>query len=970
MKKLFLYASLLCLGMVSCKKEYLVPEGELPSWLGESIYKELQNPKELQGTFNTYCRLIDDLGYTEVLSKTGSKTIFPANDSAFARFFAGGNNKFGVSDYNQLTHSQKAELLFSTMLDNAILVGTLSNKQNAAGNMLQGQLVKHSTNMRLTYAVTPWAADQLPANNKYFDRFRNNGRSITAVFDNTVAPMVHLTGEYMLNNNMTISGDDSDFKILTGHDYQDGDAYVFDRKVIKGDVVCQNGYIHQLDEVMVNPGNMAQILRSDDDTRYISRMLDYYSFPDADLALTEQLGDSASALSRDTVFAIRYLAKNSQRAKVSQPQRGVTVADNQLLTFDPGWNYYNPTLKGQNTDDNAEIAAFLAPNDAAVVDYFVNQSPYILENLGVQGLPITADNLSQHLDAVYNSDPSIFASILNNVMKPYLTKTVPSTFSTVQNDAFEFLDVTKDDILKRADGNYDVTIANNGVIYKMSKLFGPKLYNSVLGPASVYKDMRTMGEMLNDHQTTAGVPSKLGADMYYYLLSMKARYGLMVPTDNETQFIVIDPASKKDADGLKGLRFRFVPDAVGSFHVMVKKYSYQGGPYNDLNSYVEIANAEEINIEDGRFNSQIRDLLDYCTVVLADSTETGKGNAQYGLYGNRYYKTKHGGAIVVDGTRVAGGAQVDGESQPWSNITETFDADSRDAKIENGTVYRLDFPLQPTIRSVYETLSRPEFYSDNADYDPSDPDYDTKAPEYDHFLNFCLQFSDEDLYSFAGILTGSETPAQKATKLKAYRVIDENDNWGMLSAYNYTIYAPSYEAMVKAQRDMGLPRWKDVMALMYAFNTDNQDDLAQAEQKYGITQEQAREQVKAQLDKMARFVRYHTQNSSLFADQYFKNYDPATGLTSPEPSFSTFCTSNIGIAETLTVTGGGGRLSVKDKAGQTVTVNATNATANMLARDITIAAGKYDGYNTIESSAFVTVHGIDTPLCYNTNGKY
>ena len=958
MKKLFLYASLLCLGLGSCTKDYVVPEGELPSWLGESIYKELQQPKELEGTFKTYCQLIEDLGYSEVLSKTGSKTIFPANDEAFARFFAGGNNKFGASSYEELTHSQKAELLFSTMLDNAILVGTLSNKQNAAGNMLQGQLVKHGTNMRLSYAVTPFYAKDMPANNKYFSRFQTGERnSMLAVFDNTVAPMVHFTGEYMLNNNMTITGSESDFKVLTGHEYSDGDAYIFDRKVIKGDVVCQNGYIHQLDEVLVNPGNMAEILRSGDDTRYISRMLDYYSFPDADMTLTEQYNDSSSTGAQDTIFAIRYLSKNSQRAKLAQPVRGVTVADNQLLDFDPGWNYYNPTLKGGNSDDDAEIAAFLAPDDKAVEDYFLKEAAYILKNLGVPSLAITSDNLNAHLDAVYNNDPSIFASILNNVMKPYLTKTVPSTFSTVQNDAFEFLDVTKNDINLKSDGNYDVTIANNGVIYKMSKLFGPKLYNSVLGPASVYKDMRTMGEMLNDHQTTAGTASKLGADMYYYLLSMKARYGLFVPTDNETQFIVIDPTSVKDDDGLKGLRFRFEPTADGSFHVLVKKYIYQSGPYNQLSSYVESAGAKDINIESGIFNSQIKDLLDYCTVVLADSTETGKSNPQYGLYGNKYYKTKHGGAIVVNGSKVAGGLQVSDPSQ-WSTITETFDANSADAKIENGTVYRLDYPIQPTLTSVMQTLSRSEFYDENADYDVA-------APEYDHFLNFCLQFNNEDIYSFAGILTG-EAKENVAAKLKAYRIIDDNDNWGMLSAYNYTIYAPTYEAMVKAQQTMGLPKWKDVLAIV--------ENWESVKDQYGFTSKaDASAYVKEQLDKMTRFVRYHTQNSSLFADTYFKNYDPETGLTTPEPSFSTFCSNNLGIAQTLTVTGGNNKLTVKDAAGTLVTVNASSSNANLIARDITTSEkndGTYGKYKIIETSAFVTVHGIDTPLCFNSNGKY
>ncbi|UKK54263.1 fasciclin domain-containing protein [Prevotella sp. E2-28] len=958
MKKLFLYASLLCLGLGSCTKDYVVPEGELPSWLGESIYKELQQHSQLEGTFNTYCRLIDDLGYKEVLSKTGSKTIFPANDEAFERFFAGGNNKFGASSYEELTHSQKAELLFSTMLDNAILVGTLSNKQNAAGNMLQGQLVKHGTNMRLSYAVTPFYAKDMPANNKYFSRFQTGERnSMLAVFDNTVAPMVHFTGEYMLNNNMTITGSESDFKVLTGHEYSDGDAYIFDRKVIKSDVVCQNGYIHQLDEVLVNPGNMAEILRAGDDTKYISRMLDYYAFPEADMTLTEQYNESESA-NQDTVFAIRYLSKNSQRAKLAQPVRGMTVADNQLLDFDPGWNYYNPTLKGGSSDDDAEIAAFLAPDDKAVEEYFLKEAAYILKNLGVPSLDITAANLNAHLDAVYNNDPSIFSSILNNVMKPYLTKTVPSTFSTVQNDAFEFLDVTKNDINLKGDGNYDVTIANNGVIYKMNKLFGPKLYNSVLGPASVYKDMRTMGEMLNDHQATAGVASKLGADMYYYLLSMKARYGIFVPTDNETQFIVIDPTSVKDDDGLKGLRFRFDPTADGSFHVLVKKYIYQSGPYNELSSYVEAAGAQDINIETGIFNSQIKDLLDYCTVVLADSTETGKGSPKYGLYGNKFYKTKHGGAIIVNGNKVAGGLQASDASQ-WSTITETFDANSADAKIENGTVYRLDYPIQPTITSVMKTLTRSEFYDENADYDAA-------APEYDHFLNFCLQFNNEDLYTFAGIISESDKEAQKNTKMKAYRIIDDNDNWGMLSAYNYTIYAPTYEAMVKAQQTMGLPKWKDVLAIV--------ENWESVKDQYGFTtQADAAAYVKAQLDKMTRFVRYHTQNSSLFADRYFKNFDPTTGLTTPEPSFSTFCSNSLGIAQTLTVTGGNNKLSVKDAAGKVVTVNASSNMANLIARDITTTEkndGTYGKYKTIETSAFVTVHGIETPLCYNSNGKY
>jgi hypothetical protein len=73
------------------------------------------------------------------------------------------------------------------------------------------------------------------------------------------------------------------------------------------------------------------------------------------------------------------------------------------------------------------------------------------------------------------------------------------------------------------------------------------------------------------------------------------------------------------------------------------------------------------------------------------------------------------------------------------------------------------------------------------------------------------------------------------------------------------------------------------------------------------------------------------------------------------------------------VTGGNDKLNVKDAAGKVVTVNASSDLANLIARDITTTEksdGTYGKYKTIETSAFVTVHGIATPLCYNSNGKY
>ncbi|MBQ4029351.1 MAG: fasciclin domain-containing protein, partial [Prevotella sp.] len=277
--------AVMCGGFTSCKDDYtLDDEGNYPSWLGNSIYKELSNPNPevLTGTFKNYVRLIDDLGYAETLAKTGSKTIFPANDEAFERFYA--NNTWGVSKYEDLTEPMKKQLLYSSMLDNAILVEMLSNVP-IGNEVTPGIAMKHSTGVNVIDSITfiqgglPSTLEKLPANNKYWEKFMKNG--IHMVMDATTPMMVHFTSEQMTGNDISTRGKDSDFEIITGAPYSDEDnsAYIFRNKIIKPDVTCQNGYIHQLEDVLVPPGNLAELIRTNGESNYFSRMLDRFSAP-------------------------------------------------------------------------------------------------------------------------------------------------------------------------------------------------------------------------------------------------------------------------------------------------------------------------------------------------------------------------------------------------------------------------------------------------------------------------------------------------------------------------------------------------------------------------------------------------------------------------------------------------------------------------------------------------------------------
>ncbi|MBQ2123295.1 MAG: hypothetical protein II200_04810 [Bacteroidaceae bacterium] len=142
MGKVLLGATLLStVNFTSCSdddfhlKDY---EDNAPSFLGQSLYHELSR----RGNFQTVVKLIEDLEYAEVLSKTGSKTMFVAPDSAWEEFFR--NNSWGVSSYEELSKNQKRVLLNNSMLNNAYVMEMLANTEDGGKNLCLRQITSAS----------------------------------------------------------------------------------------------------------------------------------------------------------------------------------------------------------------------------------------------------------------------------------------------------------------------------------------------------------------------------------------------------------------------------------------------------------------------------------------------------------------------------------------------------------------------------------------------------------------------------------------------------------------------------------------------------------------------------------------------------------------------------------------------------------------------------------------------------------
>lgn len=877
-----------------------------PASLGGSIYEELKNPNpdHLTGTFKTYLRLVDDLNYSSTLSRTGSKTVFPANDEAFERFFQ--SNKWGVTSYEELSNSQKKLLLYSSMIDNALLVGMLSNVSGGTDGITAGLGLKHPTSVSVIERLEHYYdAAQMPANNSWWKKYYQTG--IDVVSDNTRPMMVHFTREQMVNNNITTVGENSDFSILTGEAYDEASkpAYIFNDRIINRDITCMNGYIQQLQDVLLPPGNMAQVLRDENETSIFSRMVDYFAAPYYDAATTNQYNDWAVANNVptiDSIYQVRYLSSRSQNASLVVDPSGNTMGQGRYLSYDPGWNQYYPAHANSSSIDYSitDMGAMFVPCDAAIKKYFLpgGSGAFLIDIYGTKDN--TEANLLENLDSMYVKNPQVISAFIKNLQKNSFVETVPSKFESIINDASENMGMNLSYLKQNSDGKYDIKIANNGVIYILKDMIAPDEYQAVLAPASSYPDMRIMNWAIQDRKY-------LGVDFKFYLLAMSANYAFFIPEDEAFNAYYIDPTSLGHQ---KPEVLHFYYNEKKNPVVRCDRYYYDVATGTLGDRIGEVADISQRS-------SQLVDILNYHTVLMESGETFGH---------NKYYKTKHGGEICLQGNGEAGssivsGAQIDNGAAP-SVIKAVYNE-------KNGTAFRVSNIIQAPQNSVAKTLKNNDQFSE--------------------FYEACAGFSATDILKWAGI--SDETNSFGTTEQDQYIIFTStygtgknaikkaclDENVKMFNTYNYTLYAPDNAAMEEAYAN-GLPRWSNIQALFEEYGDEAPDNV--------------RAEVLEQIKAIREFVRYHFQSISLYADK-----------TVEGGTYQTLATNELGLAREIKVSGGNDKIVVTDGADiqHVVDANAAGKVANAMARDYWFNSSALSA-TAITTSSFCAVHEISKPF--------
>ena len=637
-----------------------------PSWLGNSIYERLEE----DGQYKTMLRLIDDLGQHEVLSHTGSKTLFAANDSAFQAWFA--KNNWGVSSYERLSTSQKKLLLNNSMVNNAYLIELLSNgrPQGEDRHPEEGRTMRRETATSIYDSVQIMRPSQMPST-EVWAKYKDMGRSIPILRDATPAPMIHFLPAFMRYNKFT----NIDLDVLTNHQANDvNEAWVNGKKVVERDITCKNGYIQKVNGVIESSPNMAEIIHQHPKMSHWAELMDRFCAPYFDAEGTREYNRLYN--NQDSVYVLRYYSNYSGNGTNNTTPDGMSIETK--LSFDPGWNQYINASDDANM--NYDAGAMFVPTNEAL-DAWWNEG---------------GKDLQTEYGVIDSIPESTLAALINVNMFSKFTDAIPSKFPYVLNDAKVEMGITIADV----DSCF---MGCNGVVYMTNKVFPPAQFKAVSYPALAHPSV--MNVIYWAISAASIVPdnysgSALQLNFLPYLLSMDSKYSLILPTNNAMLWYVDPYTYGNEKDGMQNpdlLQFFYDPSRAESTRVRAYRYKCLVDENGGLTIDESVSRREETS----------RDIIDDCLKRIMDQLII-VGNIEDG---HEFYKSKGGTPIRVfrsaDGRLAfAGGWQIDHNNKPLPvNPEDIYVKDNGKSYIINDQM-----PLT-TDQSVYLTLDGREEFS-------------------------------------------------------------------------------------------------------------------------------------------------------------------------------------------------------------------------------------------------------------------
>ena len=948
----------------ACSDEYKWDD-EKPTWLNTSIYESLQEGmKDDNGnvihTFNNYIKLLEDKDVNpegvrnlkDVLSKTGSKTVFVADDNAWQQFFQRNatlpeNNPWhNATSYDRLSPAQKKLLIHTSMLNNAIVMENLASSDGSGDQAPErGKYMRRVTDVDLVDSITYLPANEVPTTFnpdddetrnfwKEFDT-RNGNKGIYLVMDSTKSMMLHFTQEHMANHLIT----DGDFAKFMNRTRETRDVHIYDALLIHQDGVAENGYVNVTEKVITPRPNMAEVIRTNGKTNIFSHMLDRFSYPYQNTAVTEDYKklhpDFEGIIYTKKYFATRGVGGKSQTLT---PQ-GKLFDTQAFLQFDPGWNEFYDEF-----DRREDMAAMFVPDDEAMLEYFSEGGSgwqLVLTYATDPYAEVDPNDLTTLYRKIDMVPLSTLYKLINVIMFPSFNNSVPSKMTELRDNESQEEMFTPDDI-----NEIDTCVlACNGAVYIMNKVYGPAAYISVAAPANISKTNMIMQWAINNGANQSN--DKMHLNYSAYLMAMRSQFSFFLPSD-EALTRYYDPVSftsSKPRVVRMGYNEKNTSMPVSTGKILYK-FNLEEATIGDQYRGDEITENEVIN--------RLKDILESHTIVHDGNNPIDNED--------EYYIAKNYSALKVTKdaqnniTKVQGGFQLENERAGITagdrGTLEVGVSAANTNHMANGTTFIIDdSPIIPASKSVYNIIHK-EFADQCSEF------YElTDMNLYEEIIKACGLKLDKLL-----VWLDSKTSGGVDYNIKFF------------NNYGYTVFVPTNEA-IEAARQNGLQTWEDILA--------DYESLPEKEEGTGIRLLNGADSLRLQskITFLNNFVRAHFIDSSIFADKSERSENEY--VTS---SYDTELGSFVKVHVSRAKTGGQTTLYVRDdQGGSSIPVN--GELKNIMARDISCLldpSGNYSGSKTsptgrqsmnnivLQSSSFAVIHQIDGVLNHTklNGGRY
>ena len=649
------------LSLSSCRDDYAY-DNEEPTWLGANVYEWLK----ADGHYTTYLTLIDRLGLDGTLARTGSKTLFPATDEAYARYFSaqGLNGSSPSVIAKGLSRAEASYLFNASMLNMAYLDNMLANVPNSnSDDDGEGMAVLRNASSTIYDRIRHFDADHLPAT-EWWTRLAARGGAW--IVDNEPRPDVIFTPAFMQKRGIT----EADWALIGGGAPYETKGFFINGSRVREDaknITCKNGYLHLADNVVTALPNMAELIEGNASTSLFAQLMNKFSAPYYDAAIDATVrADEMTDYVTDSVYVRRYFNDNSTGACTQTPRQpgreAETLTDDRMLYFDPAYNRL-----GAPTD----MGVMFVPTDEAMRAYWNGNDGAFLRKVYGEWDRVPVDVLCKF--------------IKNHQLKSFVGS-LPNDWAHLADQKGNLMYMQPDYIVGTAQGC-------NGLVYFTNTCFPPIDYKCAYAPTLTSPITRVMKAAIDENDQLK---------FHLYLRSLENQYNLLVPTDSAVRYYA-EPISwsiyaNTGVDNREIWGFR-----MGADRILADVYAVNpDGTRGALLRTIGTASADQ-----DRIQNRLRDIIDMHIVVADTEDEPMSGFMDTG--DKTFYLTKGGSIIRRDSgrgltTQFAGVGDAE-LGLPAARLEDSIYVTT------NSHTFFIDRILQDPMRSVYTTLRDNAAYS-------------------------------------------------------------------------------------------------------------------------------------------------------------------------------------------------------------------------------------------------------------------